>query len=250
MATIKEHIQRAHEQVKDKSPQERREYFWEYYKWPALAVLVAIALLISGIVGIVNRRETAFSAMLLNAKLGIEDDAFLDGFYARAGIDSSTHTAALYTGLSMIEDRQQHNTDAFQRIVAGISVQDTDVITGLEFGFQMCAYSTAGVFKDLRDFYDADTLAALSDRLYYVDGAVIDLLKVPVGTQVEPSVLTYPDPHKPELMDDPIPVGINISDCEGFRNAYYLTEGKIYIGIVANAPRAELAGILIDYILE
>ena len=52
--TIFEHIKKQHREMKDKSKKERWSYFLDYYKWHALAVLLAIAILVQGIVSIVN----------------------------------------------------------------------------------------------------------------------------------------------------------------------------------------------------
>jgi hypothetical protein len=77
------------------------------------------------------------------------------------------------------------------------------------------------------------------------------LLNAPVGEDVQTSHIQYPDPLKPELMEDPIPVGIDITDRKTFIEAYFWTDDnaiKVYLGFVPNSLRMELNHKLLDYL--
>jgi len=246
---IIDRIKADYAKVKDQPPKEKLIFFWDYYKIPILCIILVVVLVVQGIASIVNHQETVFSAVLLNCKIGIKEDALLDGFYEYAGIDSKTQTAAFYSDMVLAEGNNQVNTNTIQRIMAGIAVQDTDFIAGTPYAFQMCAYHSGRILKDLRDFWDEDTLKRFSGRIYYVDNAIIDQINSPVGEQVEPSVLAYPkNPKDPTTMKDPIPVGIDISDRTTFQNAYYLPDTEVYMGVVANTLRPELTAKFIDYL--
>ena len=99
----------------------------------------------------------------------------------------------------------------------------------------------------MREFLDKDTLAKFSDRLYYIDGAVLQTLSAPVGETVDTNI-NYPDPTKPEAMKDPIPVDIDVSDRKDFQEAYYFPGTTLYLGVVANTPRPELTTEFITYL--
>ena len=86
--TIIESIKNNYRKVMERPKKERWEYFWEYFKWHAIIVLLLLAVLIQGIVGLVNRKETVFTGYLLNCSIAADDEAFLQGFYDYAGIDS------------------------------------------------------------------------------------------------------------------------------------------------------------------
>ena len=237
--------------VKDKPAKEIWEFFWDYYKIPALCILLAVVLIVQGVLSVKNQTETVFSGVLLNCKVGIKEDGFLEGFYEHAGLDSKTQSAAFYSDMLIVENNPQVSLNTIQRIMAGIAVQDTDFIAGTPEAFLSCAYHSGRFFADLREFLDADTLAKLSDRLYYADGAIIDQINAPVGEQVEPSVLAYPkDPKDPSTMQKPIPVGIDISDRKALQDAYYLSGATVYIGVVSNTLRPELTKKFIDYLFK
>lgn len=242
-------IKEDYQKVKDKPAKEKWEFFWDYYKIPALCILLAVVLLVQGVLSVKSRTETVFSAVLLNCKVGVNEDAFLEGYYEYAGIDSKRQSAAFYSDMLIVEGNTQLNTNTIQRIMAGIAVQDTDFITGTPEAFLMCAYHSGYIFKDLREFLDPDTLARLSDRLYYADYAIIEKINAPLGEQVEPSVLAYPkNPKDPSTMEKPIPVGIDISDRKAFHDAYYLADKTVYLGVIKNTARPELTQKFIDYL--
>jgi hypothetical protein len=245
--TIFEHIKQQHAEMKDKPRKERWEYFWDYYKWHTLVIILAVALLVQGVVSIVNKKDIVFSGILLNCTLRIDDEAFLNGFYEHADINSKKQQAAFYTDLTLTDKNTKTDITAFQRIMAGIATKDTDFVVGQKDNFRLCAYSTSRMFIDLRKFLDEDTLNKLSDRLYYIDGAVLEKLSVPVG-QLQDKTITFPDPTKPEAMEDPIPVGIDISDRKDFQEAYYFSNTKLYLGVASNVPRPEITKAFINYL--
>lgn len=247
--TIFEHIKKQHENIKSRPKKERWSYFWDYYKWHTLAIVLAIAILIQGVVSVVNRKETVFSGILLNCMIRIDDEAFLQGFYDRVDINEKKQQVAFYTDIILTDNNNKSDITAFQRIMAGIATKETDFIVGQKDNFQLCAYNTSRMLMDLREFLDKDTLDKLSDRLYYIDGAVLNKLSVPVGELQDPNI-KIPDPLKPEAMEDPIPVGIDVSDLEDFQSAYYFPDTTLYLGVIANTARPEMTRDFIDYLFS
>lgn len=247
---IADYIKNEYKKVAEKPLRERWEYFWEYYKWPVLAVVLAVVLLVQGIAGVVNKKDIVFSGFVLNSRLVPDDSEFLQGFYDYAGIDSGSQETAFYCDITLNDGNSKNDITAFQRIMAGIATKEADFVVGQAVPFRLCAYNTGKIFLDLREFFDEETLALFADRLYYIDGAVLTILDAPLGEQMDMSAVEYPDPTKPDDMEDPIPVGIDISSCEAFRSAYYLTDASLYLGVIANTPRTELALQLIEYLFR
>jgi len=246
-------IKEDYSKVKDLPRKEKLEFFWEYYKIPFLCIVLAVVLVVNGVVQLHNRRETVYSATMLNCKFVLDESPFLDGFYAYAGIDPSTSSAAFYSDMAIIEGRTQENSTTLQRIMAGIAVRDMDFITGNPEAFHVCAYNTGNMLMDLRTFLSAEELETFSDRFYYIDGAILAQLNAPLGEHVEPTLIKYPDPRKPDEMTDPIPVGIDISDRKVFCDVYYHDEylpekATVYLGFVPNSQRQELNHKLLDYL--
>lgn len=248
--TIFEYIKKETANIKERPKKERLAYFWDYYKWHLIAIVLAVVLLIQGIVTICNRKEVVFTGYLMNCAINIDDEAFLQGFYDRTGIDSKTQEVAMFNDIMLSEQNTKNDVSSFQRIVAGVSMQEVDVLAGPDAAFRICAYAYSNVLMDLRELLDAQTLQQYADRLYYVDGAVLKKLHAPIGSEIEFDSVTYPDPTRPEAMEDPIPVGINVSACEEFHNSYYFPETVIYLGVASTTPRTDLAVDFIEYLFS
>lgn len=243
--TMFQYAKNAYNAMKDKSPKERWDYFLEYYKWPALAILLVIAILVQGIVALANRKDTVFSGVLINCIVDTEKDPYLQEFSDHIGIDPKKEQIMFYTDVALTDGQSQNDVNAFQLLLAGIANKDTDFIVGQEKSFSKCAYHTSNMFEDLRNLLDAETLEKYQDYLYYIDGTVIEEIRDAVLTLPE-----LPNPHDPAAMEDPIPVGIDISNCDAFQKAYYPAEDVLYLGIVTNSTRQELTLEFLDYLFS
>lgn len=246
-----ENLKTSWKTIMEQPKEERFSYFWDYYKWPAIIAVVLVIALISTVFSVINRKETVFTGYILNSTATAKDEEFLQAFFDYAGLDSETQEAAIYTDMYLHAGQSQKNAEVFQRIMAGIAINDADFIVGQAEPFRMCAYNTSRIFADLRNFLDAETLEKYADRLYYIDGAIVEKLSAPVGESVNTAGLIYPNPGKPENMEDPIPVGIAVGDREGLRASYYYSPDTVlYIGVIVNTQRPELMKQFIEYIFS
>ena len=239
------------QKVKDKPAKEKWEFFWDYYKIPAICILLAVVLIAQGAFSAANQKQIVFSGFAINCRISTDEAALWDGFYETAGIDGETQTAACYADVQIVEGQTQLSNNTIQRIIAGCAVQDVDFILGDAYAFQTCAYTSQRLFTDLREILDAETLKQHADKLYYIDEAVLDALNAPAGEQVEPEALEYPkDPKKPETMEKPIPVGIDVSGREDVQKAYYLEDTTVFVGAVRSTARPELTKQFLEYLLQ
>ena len=61
--------------------------------------------------------------------------------------------------------------------------------------------------------------------------------------------IPLPDPKKPEEMEQPVPVAVDISACGEFTSVYYTPDTAVYIAVVTNAPHKELVAQFIEFLL-
>ena len=243
--TMFEYAKKAYNAMKDKSPKERWEYFLDYYKWPALAILLAIALLVNGIISIANRKDIALSGVLINSLADPEEVDYDEKLSEHLGLDLDKEEINFFTDIALTGGQSGTDVDAFQALLAGIATKDTDFIVGQETSFEKCAYHTSNMFADLRNILDGETLANLEGRIYYIDKAVLEDIRNSVMEMPE-----LPDPLNPEAMADPMPVGIDISKCEEFQKVYYPSEDVLYLGIVVNSTRQDVTLEFLDYLFQ
>lgn len=242
--TMFEYAKKAYQSMKDKPREERWQYFLDYYKWYAITILLVIALLIQGIVFITTRKETVFSGVLVDGSESFEAETYMQDLEEHLQINTKKEKIFFQTNISLDATMDNNRVDAFQRIVAGFTTQSTDFLTAEERNFATCAYHTMNMFADLRDCLDAETLAKLDGRIYYIDQSIIDQAR----EKALPEDLVIPDPHAPETMIDPVPVGINITDCKEFCSTYYLLQEDLYLGIAVNTTRLETVLELLEFL--
>lgn len=246
--TVSESIAKTRAELKNKTPKEKWSYFWEYYTWHVLGALLVIVLLIQGVVSFSSHKQTVLSGSLLNSFLIQNEEAYQEALFDHAGLDPKKDEVLFQTNIQLTNALSSANSESFQVLHASVAAGRLDFITGDIMPFQKCAYSRSYLFADLRKHLPADTLAQLEDRLYYVDGAILYEDVDPFSDE-SAAEIEYPDPHDPESMADPIPVGIEISSCANFMQTYYSQNSSMYIGIVGNAPHLEQTLQFIDYLL-
>ncbi len=247
--TVSEAIKKTRAEFKNKTPKERWAYFWDYYTWHVLGALLVVVLLAQSIVAIVNNKNTVLSGTLINSFIHTDEAAYQEAFMEYAGLDMKKAQVSFQTNIQLTNALSQANSEAFQLVHANVAAERLDFITGNVTPFQKCAYSKSYLFADLRKHLPAETLAQLEDRLYYIDGDILYAESDPFSDESTGN-FQYPDPHAPETMGDPIPVGIEISSSENFMKAYYPDNDTMYIGIVGNAPNLEQTLQFIDFLLS
>ncbi len=242
--TILEYTKNAYLSMKDKPKQERWQYFLDYYKWHAIAVILVIALLIEGVVMIATRKDTVFGGILVDGIESFTAETYLSDLETYLQINPKKEQVRLQTGISMEESLVNNKVESFQQILASFTAKTTDFITAPENAFTMCAYNTSNMLADLRDHLDAETLANLEGRLYYVDRSLIELAR----ENALSASTVFPSPYAPETMVDPVPVGINISGSVEFCTAYYVPDMDLYLGIAVNTTRSDMVLKFIEFL--
>ena len=246
--TILDYYKKELAKLKDQPPKKRWEYIWEYYKIHLIVVFLVLLLLAQGIVSLCTHKDTVFSGVLINSSLDTDSKPFMAELADHMDVNEKKEQISFSTNIFMTNESADKAV-ALQSIMASVTIKELDMVTGPEEAFQICAYNASNIFADLRDHLNADTLEKLSDRLYYIDGAILEKLNAPVGTQVDTSQLIYPDPKKPDTMEKPIPVGIDVSDTE-FVSAYFSQSGAYYLGMITNTTRPETVLQFIDYLFS
>ena len=247
--TMFEYTKKAFLAMKERPKKERWQYFLDYYKWPAIAVLLAIVILIQSVVAIVTRKDTVFSGVLVDGYSFDTSDEYMAALGTYLGINTEEEQVQFQTGILLESGSEKDKSNAFQQLLASLTVKATDFIVAPEGSFELCAYNVNNIFADLRNSLDADTLAKLEDKLYYIDRTLFKKIQEEVSQGII-SDIDYPDPHAPEAMDDPIPVGIDISGNTEFCDRYYLTDDPVYLGMAINTTRQEMVIRFMEFLLS
>lgn len=110
-------------------------------------------------------------------------------------------------------------------------------------------YANNTTFIDLREILTPEQISKYEDYFYYIDQAVIDEAEAQEKALNYDYVAVYPDPKHPELMKDPIPVGIYLDNADTLKESYFFTGENPLIAVPLNTKRAEMASLYIDFVL-
>lgn len=241
--------------MKGKSPKEKWRYFLDYFAFPTAIVIIVLASIISWRVSVANRKDVILAGILVNSAFSEESSDYAQGFYEYAGVNTDEEQAKFSTNINFTNTLPQMYSANLQALYAQVGVGDVDFITGQAQIFPLFAYNRSHMLMDLRKVLPEDMLAQLEGRLYYIDNSILELPEdysslTELPDSSKENTFDYPDPSKPEEMVDPIPIGIDIRDCQRFRNAYYPMDETLYLGIATNYPNPDMLLTFLEYLLS
>ena len=216
-------------------------YFW-------LPILLSLALLVGAvayIVHLVNMKDLGLAVICLNARTNSEATTeFLEDFVQYASIDTDTYEISLEDRLFLSDELSSDAYQANQVIMVQGSAGDLDVVAG-DMTFVQ-SYFYWDIFGDLREQLTAQQQEKYADYFLYMDMAVLREMESSLDASPE-----QPDPTKPELMAEPVPVALLIPQGSRLLEAYYSdVTAPICLGILGNSENMERVLSFLDYIME
>ena len=220
--SVSDEIREQRQKLKGKSPKEKLAYFWEYYKVPALIVLLVVIFGSDLIYNIVTKKAIAMEAAFVNM-VTVEDfdsEQEAAGFVTWAGIDSKEYEAVFDTGIYIDYDGGDEYTAVnIQKVMAMISARALDVILADDSYLEQTA--DEGYYADLSEVLPEELLAQFEaeDKVLYRD---------------------IPEDGKGE-----IPIAVDVRD-----SSFFLShEVPSWFTVVINAEHPETAVKFLEYML-
>ena len=220
--SVSDEIREQRQKLKGKSPKEKLAYFWEYYKVPALIVLLVVIFGSDLIYNIVTKKAIAMEAAFVNM-VTVEDfdsEQEAAGFVTWAGIDPKEYEAVFDTGIYIDYDGGDDYTAVnIQKVMAMISARALDVILADDSYLEQTA--DEGYYADLSEVLPEELLAQFEaeDKVLYRD---------------------IPEDGKGE-----IPIAVDVRD-----SSFFLShEVPSWFTVVINAEHPETAVKFLEYML-
>ena len=246
--TIREARKEQLKSIKNRSAKEKFSYFWEYYGIKSICLLFALIAVIAFIISMVTKKDYAVTAVFFGgvAQDGAED--YLCAFGEKAGIDPNQYEISVQcrTDVKMDQQMTQDTYLAMESFTAMVSAKTVDCFSGHDSLFLYYAYMEYAT--DLRTVFTPEELELLSPYLHYIDGELIRQQEAN-DEGLADAYSRRQDSTKPELMTDPIPVGISLrAATEEFKNAYLFGDNTV-IGICAGTERTQHTIAFLRHIL-
>ncbi len=231
------------EKIKHAPFKQRVEYFMDYYKWHVIGSVFFAVLIISFVYDVVTAKEEAFYALLLNSwKLDEVTEEMSDEFQQSIAttleIDLEKESITLDSSMYMdYENQDSYFSTYIQKLVTYIATQTLDVIVTDETTFGYLVESA--YFVDLYEYLSEEEIALYEDRFYYIDRAYY-IEQSEVQQDVN-SLYVFPeyDPTMKDDMEDPMAVGIYMSEDALLFDYYSYGDDQAVIGVVSSGARLE-----------
>lgn len=247
------------ESIKSKPLKEKLGYVADYYKWPIIGTIIGIICVVSFIHMKVTTKEEVLNGMLLNTSLyGSEygEEGFQklsEDFLGTLELDSHEYEVILSNSYNyyISEDASSQNVDyqMMTVIMAQISAGTVDFITANSDTMIHLAYQDC--FMDLSEVLSEEDYAVYEPYLLYIDNAIIQERREKYENMEEVPDIEYPDPSNPEAMEVPIPVLVDMSQCEILQEIYnHPTEDRILFGMLCNSPHEENTVEFLKYLMK
>ena len=239
-------IQKDRELLKGKSPKEKLKHIWLYYKWHMGAVLLLVIYVASTIYSNVAASNCVLSGVFLNTTAPP---------YAVLSHGEEFLSACSYVPSSEVYfDTMHYSSDpdaedavsvyeTFQLLIAKAHAGDLDILVTGRSALNQLIYNE--FFLDLNQFLTPEQIQAYKGQFLYMDKAFLaqlgDLSAAPAA---------YPNPTKPELMVEPVPVLVDIRGSEVISTLYGDSTGLYALGFVVGGRHPEAARNYLDYLMK
>lgn len=235
--------------MKQASFKKKLEYFWDYYKWHTFGVLFVLIAISMFIYTSSKSTETVFYAMFFNTDLTETfNEEMGKEFLAYAGIEDKKQVALVDTSYYLSSDSSEAGVgSALQKISIFTSTNQLDVLGGPLDSINVCMYD--GYLYDLRMILTEEQQEVYEPYFLYSDAAILEK-KQEAAKNSEIFEFTYPDPTKPENMEEPVPVAIDVSNCKKMHLIYPEITEQMAVGISTGTIQQENVRLFIDYLFE
>lgn len=228
-------------------------YFWDYYKWHTIITILLLIFVGSYIHTVVTATEDTLNGILLNTYS--TDDVtsdIINEFAEKEEIDLTKYSITLNTTLAYsVDGSTSYSTstgDTRQVILANTGAGLLDFISGDLTSMTDLAY--VSMFLDLREVLTEEQITAYEPYFLYVDQAILDEIEAANENYEDTSDIIIPDCSKPEEMENPVPVLIDMSQSDKLTSIYTYNVEGLSFGVTASLANKETTLAFIDYLMN
>ena len=225
-------------------------YFWEYYKIHTIVVLLIVIIVSNFIYHKVTDPELILNGLFLNIYNTQSETSASDlgkEFLELQGIDTNEYNVSFNEGLYLTGD-DSTDYETSQAVWVQCAAGAVDFIVSPEEHLLDYAYNE--YFTDLTTVLSEEQIEKYKPYLLYIDGAVVEEIDKASEDLNNETEIVLPDCTRPEEMQEPIPVFIDMTKCEKLLEVYGSATDSLVFGILVNASAPELTIDFLDYLME
>lgn len=226
--------------------------FMKYYKWHVVIWIIGLIVLGNFVYKKVTAPTYILNGILLGAEGGEEAATTLaTGFAETIGYGDTVYAVNLDTEYSYMpgnEKNAENNYKATEKIISQVEEELLDFVAGPIDSMADIAHNS--MFMELTTYLNPEELKLVEPYLLYVDNTVIEELDEAYENKEDTSKIKLPDPRKPEEMEEPVAVMIDMSSCEELTAIYGGSDETLAFGLITSAPNEDILVKFIDYLMK
>lgn len=260
---IRDDIKEQWRRQKDKPLRERMAYFARYYLLWVIVIAAIAAFAIFLVVNFVTKKPVAFTAEFVNADAETEEKLTQE-IAKRSDIDTKKSAIDINMSRKLTPGKAVTQEDIGTQTAINAEIMDTSLDAMVVDAWNFNYYTELATFKDLRKVLSDDELDRYKDDIYYVDLTEVKKIQKEMdqpdydGSAIEEDQtealekesyekFVKPDPDK---MDDPVPVGIILSDSPYIKKHGLYRYSVPVFGFVNNSSHVSVSEQLLDILTE
>lgn len=227
---------------------EKFGYIKEYYGLPIVCTILILALVAFLVFQSFHSPKVILNGTFINLynhEQPLAVNELGEEFLKAEKINTSKYGVAFGSGINIDASDSVASYESTQALIAQVTGATIDFIVSPSDAILSLAYDE--MFVDLSTVLTDEQIEYYEPYFLYVDQAIIEQLLTTDDTESLEGI-ELPDCRKPEEMQRPIPVLIDISEYKTITELYGSLDQTIVFGIAFNAPNTETAITFLDYL--
>lgn len=231
---------------------EKLDYIWTYYKWQLCIVAFILAFIGSMFRYGFSDNSFVLSGVLLGTNGdSIAADQLREDFLQKKPIgdpEAILIDASAVFAYGSDEIDPSIAFEAKQALMARIAAGEVDFMIAEQS--LLCNYAYNFYFCELSEVLSADQMKKYEPLFLYYDRAVLEEIQNIDFLENDGQAIQTPDPTKPELMTDPVPIMLDISLNKSLSELYPDASKSYGMAIVVNGSNVQNVIELLDYLVS
>lgn len=259
---VRDEIREQQLKTKDMSLKGKLKYFWGYYKFHVIITLFVLFLLGTLIHDISTAKDYSFYAIISNSSQ-LSGDNIAAYFTEYAGLDTVEHECIIDTDYNIsLQSYSQYDMAASQKLFALVQAGELDSVIMEPAVFYN--YSLSEMFVDLRTLFTEDELSEYEGDLYYIDYAEVELANADSKYEEEAdssyddpdadtpeNILAEAETHRhPENMENPVPVGVFLTDSPFALKTGSYPQTVPVLGIISTSQKTDTSKKFLEFLWD
>ena len=230
---------------------QKLEYIWDYYKWHILVTVLVLCFIRQTLYTNTTAKTYVLQGVFLNNTADSDDIYELENdFLQKFPIDSSKEAVFFDSSLFYIPSGNNEvavsSYETIQVLMARMSAGDVDFMLGDTSTLIEFAYNQ--YFYDLSDVLSDEQYKKYEPYFLYFDKELVELLNN--SDPLDYEKVSFPDPSKPELMQEPVQIMIDITLADKISKIYPYSSNDYSMAFVIDGINSEKAIEFLEYLIS